>query len=151
VESLVYLIPPLVYVIAAVAAGYAAARILDKRRIQSAKVDADDLIKVAQKEAETIRKEALLQAKDKLFQAKADLENEIRERRTELSARESRLLKKEETLERKTSQLESKEAGLAKQEKEIEVGYKHAKEIEREAELLQQKQHEKLELNSSMY
>jgi len=145
VESLVYLIPPLVYVIAAVAAGYAAARILDKRRIQSAKVDADDLIKVAQKEAETIRKEALLQAKDKLFQAKADLENEIRERRTELSARESRLLKKEETLERKTSQLESKEAGLAKQEKEIEVGYKHAKEIEREAELLQQKQHEKLE------
>jgi len=145
VESFMYLIPALVAVIAGVAAGYVATRILDKSRIQSAKIDAVDLIRTAEKEAETIRKEALLQAKDKLFQAKADLENEIRERRAELSARESRLLKKEENLERKTSQLESKEAGLAKYEKEIDAGHKRAKDKEKEAELLLQKQQEKLE------
>lgn len=144
-ESFMYLIPALVAVIAGVAAGYVATRILDKSRIQSAKIDAVDLIRTAEKEAETIRKEALLQAKDKLFQAKADLENEIRERRAELSARESRLLKKEENLERKTSQLESKEAGLAKYEKEIDAGHKRAKDKEKEAELLLQKQQEKLE------
>jgi len=145
VESFNILIPSLAAVIIGLAAGYAAARILDKNRIQSAKSDAEGIIKAADKEAETIKKESLLQAKDKLFQAKADLENEIRERRAELSARESRLLKKEENLERKTGQLETKEANLAKHEKEAESIHKRAKEKEKEAESIVKKQHEKLE------
>ncbi|MCX5862785.1 MAG: ribonuclease Y [Desulfomonile sp.] len=144
-ESFNILIPSLAAVIIGLAAGYAAARILDKNRIQSAKSDAEGIIKAADKEAETIKKESLLQAKDKLFQAKADLENEIRERRAELSARESRLLKKEENLERKTGQLETKEANLAKHEKEAESIHKRAKEKEKEAESIVKKQHEKLE------
>jgi ribonuclease Y len=145
VESFIILIPSLAAVIIGLAAGYTAARILDKNRIQSAKSDAEGIIKAADKEAETIKKESLLQAKDKLFQAKADLENEIRERRAELSARESRLLKKEENLERKTGQLETKEANLAKHEKEAESIHKRAKEKEKEAESIVKKQHEKLE------
>jgi len=145
VESFINLIPALVAAIVGGAAGYAATRILDKSRMQSAQLAAADITRTAEKEAETIKKEALLQAKDKLFQAKADLENEIRERRAELSSRESRLVKKEENLERKTSQLESKEASLGRHEKEIEAGHKRAKEKEKEAEQLLQKQHEKLE------
>lgn len=144
-ESLVFLIPSLVAVILGLGAGYAAARILDKNRIQSAKADAEEIIKAAAKEAETIKKEALLQAKDNLFQGKADLENEVRERRSELSLRESRLLKKEENLERKSSQLESKETSLSKHEKEVESTHKRAKEKEKDAELLLRKQQEKLE------
>jgi len=145
VELISFLITALVAVMVGVAAGYAAARILDKSRGRSAKSEADEIIKTAKKEAETIKKEALLQAKDKLFQSRADLENEIKERRAELSARESRLLKKEENLERKTSQLESKETALTKHEKEIDSGYKKAKEKELEADKLVGKQLEKLE------
>ena len=144
-ELISFLIPALVAVMVGVAAGYAAARILDKSRGRSAKSEADEIIKTAKKEAETIKKEALLQAKDKLFQSRADLEHEIKERRAELSARESRLLKKEENLERKTSQLESKETALTKHEKEIDSGYKKAKEKELEVDKLVRKQLEKLE------
>lgn len=144
-ESFPLLIPALVAVIIGIAAGYAAARILDKSRLQSAKADADEILKAANKEAETTKKEALLQAKDKLFQARADLENEIKERRSELSARESRLLKKEENLERKAAQLESREAGLAKHEKEVDIGHKKLKEKEKDVESLVNKQLEKLE------
>jgi ribonucrease Y len=145
VESFHVLIPALVSAIIGLAGGYAATRMLDKSRMQSASADADAVIKAANKEAETIKKEALLQAKDKLFQARTDLENEIRERRSELSARESRLLRKEEILERKGSQLEAKEAASLKHEKEIDAGYRKAKEKEREAEGLVRKQLDKLE------
>jgi len=145
VESFLLVIPALVAAIVGIAAGYAAARIRDKSRLQSAKAEADAIVKSANKEAETTKKEALLQAKDKLFQARADLENEIKERRSELSIRESRLLKKEENLERKASQLEGREAGVAKHEKEVDVGYKKLKEKEKEVEIIVSKQLEKLE------
>ncbi len=82
-ESIPYVIPSLVAVILGLGGGYAAARLFDKSRIQSAKTDAEEIVKTATKEAETIKKEALLQAKDKLFQARTDLENEIKERRSE--------------------------------------------------------------------
>jgi ribonuclease Y len=145
VESIPYLIPALVAVILGVGGGYALARFLDKSWVQSAKTEAEEIVKTASKEAETIKKEALLQAKDKLFQARTDLENEIRERRSELSAREVRLVKKEENLDRKASQLESKEAVIAKHEKDIDQGFKRAKDKEKEAEALFKKQAEKLE------
>lgn len=144
-ESLADLIPSLVGLLVGIAAGYFGAKALDRSRLHSAELKASEVLKDAEKEAETIKKEALLQAKDKLFQARADLENEIRERRAEFSARESRLLKKEEHLERKTVHIETKEQGLAKQEKEIENTYKRAKDKEKEAENLLRKQNEKLE------
>uniref|UniRef100_A0A7C4AT75 Ribonuclease Y n=1 Tax=Desulfomonile tiedjei TaxID=2358 RepID=A0A7C4AT75_9BACT len=144
-ESLAYLIPSLVGLILGIAAGYGAARFIDRNRLHSAQTKATEVLKEAHKEAETIKKEAELQAKDKLFQAKAEIENELRERRAEFSAREARLLKKEEHLERKSGQIEFKEQTLAKHEKEIENTYKRAKEKEKEAENLLRKQTEKLE------
>lgn len=142
-------IPVFIYalgaLIAGTAAGYYAARFMDKRRIESARNNADEIVKNAQKEAETIKKEALLQAKDQLFQARTDLESEIKERRNELSIREARLLKKDENLERKASQLEGKENSLIKHEREIEVGHKRVKDKEREADNLVKKQQDKLE------
>jgi ribonucrease Y len=143
VESIAFLIPALVFV--GLAGGYAAARVLDKSRIQTAKSQADELKTTAGKEAETIKKQALLEAKDCLLQGKSDLENEIKERRGELSVRESRLLKKEENLERKAGQLECKETSLFKHEKEIDSGYKRVKDKEREVDNLVRKQLEKLE------
>ena len=44
-ESLIILIPSLVTAIIGLVAGYAAARILDKSRIQSARLDADNIDK----------------------------------------------------------------------------------------------------------
>jgi len=70
VESIIFLNPALVAAPIGFAAGYAATRMLDKSRIQSAKSYADSIIQSANKEAETTKKEALLQAKDKMFQAR---------------------------------------------------------------------------------
>ncbi|MBI4966059.1 MAG: ribonuclease Y [Desulfomonile tiedjei] len=144
-ESFPLVIPALVAAIMGIAAGYVAARILDKRRLDSARAVVDEILKSANKEADTIKKEALLQAKDKLFQARTDLENEIKESRSELSARESRLLKKEENLERKASQLESREAGVARHEKDVDAGHRKLKDKEKEIDNIVQKQLEKLE------
>lgn len=144
-ESIQAMIPALVAVIIGLGAGYAAARILDRSRIQQAKTDAEEILSSAKKEAETIKKEALLQAKDKLFQARTDLENEIRERRGELTARETRLLHKEEVLERKATQLEHKESTITRRDREIENTFKQVKEKERDAESLIVKQQHKLE------
>jgi ribonuclease Y len=138
------MIPALVAVIG-LAAGYAAARILDKSRMQTARAEAEQIIGAANKEAETTKREALLQAKDKLFQARTELEDEIKERRNELAAREARLLKKEENLERKGGQLESKESDLSKREREIESGLAKAHAKVREAETLVAGQQKKLE------
>jgi ribonuclease Y len=145
VESLLNMVPALVVVIIGLAAGYTAARIVDRNRVQSAKEEAQEVVKSAKKDAETIKKEALLQAKDKLFQSKAELENEIKERRGELSARETRLLKKEENLEKKAGQLESKEGSLTRRERDIEETARRGKEKEKEAESLVQKQLRKIE------
>jgi ribonuclease Y len=150
VESLADLIPSLVGLIVGIVAGYVGARAIDRSRLNSAQLRASEVLRDADKEAETIKKEALLQAKDKLFQARADMENEIRERRAEFSARESRLLKKEEHLERKTGHIETKEQALVKQEKEIESAHKRAKDKEKEAENLLRKQNEKLEQLAGM-
>ncbi len=144
-ESIPFLIPALVAVIIVFAAGYAAARILDKSRTDKATSDAEEIIKAAAREAETIKKEALLQAKDKLFQARAEFETELKERRAELSAKESRLLKKDEHLERKASQLETKEISLSKRDRDIESSYRKAKEKQKEAELLVESQMRRLE------
>ncbi len=144
------LVPALVAVITGAAAGYAAARVLDKSRIQTAKSDAEEIVKAATKEAETIKKEALLQAKDKLFQSRAELEKEIKERRDELAAKESRLLKKEENLERKAAQLESKDGSLAKREKQIETSYRQAQDKEKEAQVLVERQQSTLEVLAGM-
>jgi len=144
VESITFLIPALVAVIAGFA-GYAAARMVAASRHRKARSGAAEIINTAEKEAETIRKEALLQAKDKLLQSRADLENEIRERRSGLSAREARLLKKDENLERKLSHLESREGTLAKNEREIDSAFNRVRNKEREAERLVNDQRAKLE------
>lgn len=149
-ESMSYLIPALVAVLAGLACGYAVARMVDKSRIRHATKDAAEIIRTANKEAETIRKETLLQAKDKLLQSRADLENEIRERRSELSQLEARLLSKDENLDRKTSHLENKERGLARQERELENAHKKIGEKLSEADKLVNQQRQKLEEVASL-
>ncbi len=145
-----YLIPALVAVLTGLACGYAVARMIDKSRIQTAKQDAAEIIRTANKEAETIRKETLLQAKDKLLQSRADLENEIKQRRSELSSFEARLLSKDENLERKMSHLENKERGLARQERDLDNSQKRIQEKLVEAERLIDQQRTKLEEVASL-
>jgi ribonuclease Y len=145
-----YLIPALVAVITGLACGYAVARMVDKSRIQTATKDAAEIIRTANKEAETIRKETLLQAKDKLLQSRADLENEIRERRAELSQLEARLLSKDENLDRKTSHLENKERALSRQERELDNAHKKITDKLNEADRLVNQQRLKLEEVASL-
>src|SRR6266542_3960944 len=81
-------------------------------RFRDAEDRAAQIIRAAEKEAETRAREAKLEAKDLIVQAKADLDKEIQTQRAEILVLEKRLLQKEESLDRKVANCERREADL---------------------------------------
>ena len=79
-------------------------------RFRDAEDRAAQIIRAAEKEAETRAREAKLEAKDLIVQAKADLDKEIQAQRAEILILEKRLLQKEESLDRKVANCERREA-----------------------------------------
>jgi ribonuclease Y len=97
--------------------------VIQGRVVSSRFHDAEDraaqIVRAAEKEAETRAREAKLEAKDFIVQAKADLDKEIQAQRSEILVLEKRLLQKEESLDRKTMQYERREADLQAKERGI--------------------------------
>lgn len=92
---------------------------LHKRKIRKLKIESENILEEANKEAENIKKNALVQAKEQIYQMKSEFERETRERRRELNNLEKRLLKKEENLDKKVELWDSKEIELTKRETAI--------------------------------
>jgi ribonuclease Y len=95
-------------------------------RLRDAEDRAAQIIRSAEKEAETRGREAKLEAKDMMVQAKADLEREMQAQRSEILVLEKRLLHKEESLDRKVGQydrrendLQAKDQALGQREKQV--------------------------------
>ncbi len=99
-------------VVAALAAGYGLARLLDRSRLTSVRSQADEIAKTAREEAEKIKKEAELKAKDDLYQQREEFKRETEQVRTELREQERRLAKREDGLEEKHQALLKKERSL---------------------------------------
>ncbi len=94
------------------------------QKIARAEETAEDVLKNAKREADTILKEASLQAKDYMLQVRSDFEKETREKKVELQKLERRFLQKEETLERRTEELEKGKAEISLKERELESNRK---------------------------
>ncbi len=99
-------------VLAALAAGYGLARLLDRSRLKSVRSQAEEISKTAREEAEKIKKEAELKAKDDLYQQREEFKRETEQVRTELREQERRLAKREDGLEEKHQALLKKERNL---------------------------------------
>ncbi|MGN0299646.1 MAG: ribonuclease Y [Lachnospiraceae bacterium] len=93
------------------------------KKVGTAEEKSTEIIKAAEKVADTKKREALLEAKEENLKSKNELEREVKERRAELSRLEKRAMNKEEALDRKTDALEKREASL--NAKEDSLNKKH--------------------------
>ena len=99
-------------------------------KLAGAEGEAQRILDLAKKEAETIKKEEVFKAREEIIHAKEDLEKEIRQRTGDLNAKEARITKREENIERRTENFELKEKELESKEQEIEKQKKVLEELE---------------------
>jgi len=83
-------------------AGYLGVRLIDRSRLDGVQLRAQEILRVARDEAETLKKEAELRAKDDLYQQREALSKEMEQVRNELREQERRLDKREDGLEEKS-------------------------------------------------
>ncbi|MBN1917317.1 MAG: ribonuclease Y [Verrucomicrobia bacterium] len=91
-----------------------------KRRIGSARAQADELVQQAVREAEEERKRRSLELKEEQVRVRAEFEQETRETRKELRQTEKRVQQREENLDRKVAFIDKKEEEVTKREKDVE-------------------------------
>src|SRR5919201_2795487 len=127
-------------------AGYAAVRLVDRRSLRGVRAQAEDILRAARDEAETIKKQAELRAKDDLFQQREAFTRETEQVRAELREQERRLDKREDGLDEQHQALLKKErsldhlkAKLAERRAELE---RRAQEMEGLVQQQTQKLHE---------
>jgi len=99
--------------------GYLGVYFLQIKKKEYLKQKADDIIKNAELEKESILKKAEIDAKDYTLTVKNQVDEEIREKRKEIQKWEKRLQLKEEALDKKQSQLDSKQEQLNKKIEEL--------------------------------
>ncbi len=89
---------------------------LSEETVGRAEAHAAQLVRDAEREAETRKKEALLEAKERTHDLLMDAEKQARERRQQLSGLEQAVLRREEKLTERVSSLEQRDRDLRTQE-----------------------------------
>jgi ribonuclease Y len=124
--------------------------LLGKRRVRSARKEAEKITANAQKEANAIIKEALLEIKDERLKMRTQFEKETWERKQEVLELEKRLIQREENLDKKVELLEKKESDLSSREKELAGRDKKVNRMRDELQGLIDQQAEKLQSLSGL-
>ncbi len=101
--------------------GFLVRRLAAERKIGGAENKAKQILKDAEKAAETKKKEAMLEAKDEIHKSRTEFEREIKDRRSEMNRQERRVQQKEEALDKKSEALEKKDEQINKKIKEVDV------------------------------
>jgi len=102
-----------VSLVAAGALGYLVGSIFRKKRVE-------ELLAVAQEEADQLKKEKLLEARQQIQELREELEERSKRREEELARTEERILRREDRLGKKSNYLERIEDSLRKDEEELE-------------------------------
>ncbi len=119
-QIIITVVVALVAILVGFVVGIAYRKKIAEAEIGGAEEQAKNIIKAAEKEADSKKKEALLEAKDEIHKSRTELDKEIKERRNELSRQERRIQQKEENLDKKTESLEKKDEKLNQKLKELE-------------------------------
>ena len=101
-------------------AGFLVRKLIAKKNLHSAELQAKGILENALKNAESMKKEAIISAKDEIFQLKKEADIDIKERRKEVSRLERRVMQKEESLDAKLEGLERKDALLQQKHAEAD-------------------------------
>jgi ribonuclease Y len=105
--------------LAGVAGGYIARKIIISRRVRSAETRAAKVVAEAEVEAETRVREALVEVKEEISAMRREAEEDVRVRRGEMRRNEERVLRREESVEAKLTELRSREQRLDHADKEV--------------------------------
>lgn len=142
---------PIVIAIIAGIAGVLAGAVVVASVLRSAiERKAQDKLKQAEIDGETIKKEKLLQAKEKFLQLKQEHEKTVQERNNQITQAENRIKQKEQSLNQKLEETKRKENELEKRRKDVEHQLDLVKGKEEEVEKLHRKQVEQLETISGI-
>jgi ribonuclease Y len=123
---------------------------LTRRRVQAvdqetARGQAEEIVKEAQTRSELIIREAEVKAKDLVVGARADAEREVRDRRRELQQAESKFESREEAFEKRQEAFERREADLNRRDQSLRTREKNLAEREEERRKLIDEARTKLE------
>ncbi len=124
------------------ALGYTVFVILRKKQLQAL---ADQILKEATQQGESIKKDRILEAKEKFLQLKSDHDKDVNKRNQEISQTENRLRQKEQSLDAKLQSLKSKEDETERQRKNLEQQIDALRTRQKEAEQLRDQQLQQLE------
>jgi len=116
-----------------------------KRQIENAHRRAEEIIREAEREAESIKKTKILEAKDEWYRLKQQFERETRQRRSELQRLERQIASREANMDRRADFLKKKEEDLNRLRKEIFAREKELEEKIRELDRALEEQTKKLE------
>jgi ribonuclease Y len=142
---------PIVIAIIAGVAGVLAGAVVVASVLRSAiERKAQDKLKQAEIDGETIKKEKLLQAKEKFLQLKQEHEKTVQERNNQITQAENRIKQKEQSVNQKLEETKRKENELEKRRKDLEHQLDLVKGKEEEVEKLHRKQVEQLETISGI-
>ena len=97
-------------------------------KIEAAKLNAQNIIQEAEKEAKNIKKEKLLEVKEEWHRKKQEFENETQARKAKIQTREKQIKAREDAVESKADATGKKEKHLQALEQELQKKEKSLKE-----------------------
>ncbi len=130
--------------------GYTIRKLVAKRKLKSAEVQARVILEDVKREVSNKRKEVDLEAKDLLHKTRVEFEKESREKKQELATLERRFIQREENLDRKVDILDRKEKGISSREGSLFAKEKKIETKHRELEAILEEEKNKLQRISSM-
>ncbi|MDD5431636.1 MAG: ribonuclease Y [Candidatus Omnitrophica bacterium] len=131
-------------------AGYFMRKYFAEKKVQSAELQAQQIIEQAKKEAQDKRREIDLEGKDLLFRLRQDFERETKDRRLEISNMERRLAQKEENIDRRLDLLEKKEKEIDLRQENLKKQEEALKAKDSQLHLLIAEEKERLQKISSL-
>ena len=130
--------------------GYSVARLADRARLNSTRLQATEITDAAKREADNILKAAELASKEEIFHKRENLEHEAEQKRKELREQERRLEKREDGLEQKHQDLVKKVRVLENGQRKLVERKAEAEKKAQEVEELSQMQLAELHRISEM-
>jgi len=122
--------------IAALLAGYLLTIWLGKKRVDSARRDAERILNTANSEAEVAREKAEVEAKGVILKGQEELKKEEDAMRAELKEAEKRIAKREDNLEAKLDTLTTKEKSIEQTIKKLQATNEEIVQKEKRADQL---------------
>ncbi|MGI6220784.1 MAG: ribonuclease Y [Coriobacteriales bacterium] len=109
-----------VFAVIGIVVGFLIATVVSRGKTGKAAANAEEIVRSARNEADSIRKEAENEARDNARRIKKEMDHEIADRKKEISQQENRLIQRENSLDRRADNLDKREVQISKLQEEVE-------------------------------